>query len=107
MSKAQNSVQSKCTSVNGIGKYLLVQKKEWVTSDGNIGTLGTSFGLNWIFLDTIQCNDFTWNFVGNSSNSWENEFYFGFFFKTTLILFSLIFVANVSILYFYTLCLPT
>ncbi|KAJ8916359.1 hypothetical protein NQ315_005056 [Exocentrus adspersus] len=34
-----------------IGKYLLVQKKkEWVTSDGNIGTLGTSFGLNWIFL---------------------------------------------------------
>ncbi|KAJ8909689.1 hypothetical protein NQ315_011423 [Exocentrus adspersus] len=56
------------------------KKKKWVTSDGNIGTLGTSFGLNWIFLDTIQRNDFTWNFVGNSSNSWENEFYLGIFF---------------------------
>ncbi|KAJ8914097.1 hypothetical protein NQ315_014293 [Exocentrus adspersus] len=35
------------------------------------------------------------------------SFILGLFFKTTLILFSLIFVANVSILYFYTLCLPT
>ncbi|KAJ8912052.1 hypothetical protein NQ315_016739 [Exocentrus adspersus] len=58
MSKAQNQ----CSK---IGKYLLVQM-EWVTSDGNIGTLGTSFGLNWIFLFIHLSITFTFHFYSYS-----------------------------------------